>query len=184
MDIVTLTRLNKALFQVQTELEELGFFDEAIQTVDVYLVTFGIAYGWHFYGTSGDINIPAISFGRILDLFGRPYISLRDILRHEYAHAVADTHRGLIRSSRFSEAFDGSHGSSVEWEFDPDLHLTEYAATSSSEDFAETFMFYVRHRGVLSVARRTPAIRRKWSYIRSLGNAVAQGHRRFRSHTR
>jgi hypothetical protein len=179
MDIVTLKRLNKAFFQIQTELEQLGFYDERLEAVDVYLVTFGSAYGWHYYGTSGDINIPAISFGRILDLFGRPYKSLRDILRHEFAHAVADTHRGLIRSSRFSDAFGASHESSIEWEFDPDCHLTQYAATCPSEDFAETFMFYVRHRGVLPVTRRTPAISRKWSYIHSLGNAIARGQRRW-----
>jgi hypothetical protein len=179
MDIVTLKRLNRALFQIQTELEDLGFYDDAIHDVDVYLTWFGTAYGWQYYGTSGDIHIPAISFGKILDLFRRPYSSLRGILRHEYAHAVADTHRGLIRSSRFSDAFDGSHESSAEWEFDPDLHVTQYAATSSSEDFAETLMFYVRHPGVLPTALRTPAISQKWSFIRRLGNAIGRGQRRW-----
>jgi hypothetical protein len=179
MNIITLKRLNKALFQVQTELENLGFYDESIQAVDVYLIIAGVAYGWHYYGSSGNIHIPAISFGKIVDLFSRRYTSLRDILRHEYAHAIADTHRGLFRSSRFSDAFDGSHESSVAWEFDPDLHLTQYAATSSSEDFAETFMFYLRHGGVLPTARATPAIRRKWSFICRLGNAIGRGRRRW-----
>lgn len=179
MDFVTLNRLNKALFQVQTELEKLDFYDEHIQAVDVYLVTFGSAYGWHYYGTSGDIHIPAISFSKLTAVFGHPYTSLRDILRHEYAHAVADTHRGLFRSSRFSDAFGASHDSSIEWEFDPSFHLTEYAATSPSEDFAETFMFYVRYGGVLPLRLRTAAINRKWAFIRRLGDAISRGQRRW-----
>jgi len=173
MDIVTLTRLNKALFRVQTELEKLGFYDEKLEAIDVYLVTFGGAYGWQEYGSSGEIRIPVLSWSKLLDLFGRPYTSLRDILRHEYAHAIADTHRGLFRSCRFSDAFDASHESCVEWEFDPECHVTEYAATSPSEDFAETFMFYVRYGGILPGRLRTPAISRKWAFIRNL--AVPSG---------
>lgn len=179
MNIVTLPRLNNALFQVQAELEDLGFYDENLQTVDVYLVPFGAAYGWQCYGGCREIRIPAISLSKILDFFGRPYTSLRDTLRHEYAHAVADTHRGLFRSARFFDAFGASHESSVEWEFDPDHHLTRYGATSPSEDFAETFMFYVRYGGALPPRLYTRAIARKWSFIRSLGNAVRRGKRQW-----
>lgn len=107
------------------------------------------------------------------------YASLRDILRHEYAHAIADTHRGLFRSARFADAFDAAHESSVGWEFDPDVFLTEYAATCPSEDFAETFMFYVRHGGVLPPHLRSPAINRKVAFIRRLGVALDRGLRRW-----
>jgi len=179
MNIITLKRLDRAVLQVQSELFDLGFYDEPVQAVDVYLVFLGNAYGWHYYGGSGDINIPAISFSRLRDLFRRRYTSLRDVLRHEYAHAVADTHRGLFRSPRFSEPYGGSHESSVASEFDPRCHLTEYAAESPSEDFAETFMFFVRHSGVLPPRLRTPVIARKWAFIRDLGRAIKRGQRRW-----
>ncbi len=39
MGIITLSKLNRALYQVQTELDELGFYDEYLQSVDVYLVS-------------------------------------------------------------------------------------------------------------------------------------------------
>ncbi len=179
MDFVTLKRLNKALFQVQTELKTLGFYDEHIQAVDVYLVNFGKAYGWHYYGTTGDIHIPAISLSQLTAVFGHPYASLRDTLRHEYAHAVADTHRGLFRSSRFSGAFGAPHNATIEWEFDASFHLTTYAATSPREDFAETFMYFVRHNSILPQRLRTPPIVRKWHFIQELGDAISRGQRRW-----
>jgi hypothetical protein len=179
MNIITLKRLDRAVLQVQTELDDLGFYDEPVQAVDVYLVFLGSAYGWHYYGGSGDIDIPAISFSRLRDLFRHRYTSLRDVLRHEYAHALADTHRGLFRSPRFSGPYGGPHESSAAQMFDSRRHLTEYAATSPSEDFAETFMFYVRHAGVLPPRLRTPAITRKWAFIRALGHAIKRGQRRW-----
>ena len=75
--------------------------------------------------------------------------SLADVIRHEYGHAVAHTHGRLVRSSRFREAFGASHDSLHEFEYDEELHVTPYAATSAAEDFAETFMFYLRHGGRL-----------------------------------
>jgi hypothetical protein len=58
MDIVTQRRLDSANLAVTRELACLGFYDDAVASVDVYLVAFGRAYGWQHYGTTGDINIP------------------------------------------------------------------------------------------------------------------------------
>lgn len=179
MNIITLKRLNKGLFQVQSELERAGFYDEALQKVDVFLVPFGKAYGWQYYGTTGEIHIPAISFSKLKDVWNGNYTSLRDVLRHEYGHAVADTHRGLMRSLQFTRAFGASQGASIEWEFDPEFHVSEYAATSPLEDFAETFMFFLRHGGKLPSSLRTPAIQAKWTFIRKLGSTIRSGKRRW-----
>jgi len=180
MDFVTLSRLNRANRTVIGELDAMGFYDDAVQTVDVYLVPFGFAYGWQFYGTTGRINIPAISTSRLGHLFQGGYTSLRDVLRHEYAHAIADTHRGLIRSRRFTDAFGANHTWDFEWEYDPHFHVSEYAATCPAEDFAEVFMFYLRHGGVMPQRIRTPSVSRKWAFIRRLAYAVSQGLRRWR----
>ncbi len=147
--------------------------------MDVYLVALGVAYGWHWYGGSGEIHVPRISWSRLSHLFSGGYTSLRDVLRHEYAHAIADTHRGLIRSEKFGDAFGAAHSWDFEWEHDPDHHVTSYAATAPAEDFAETFMLYLRHGGRLPARHGTMPIRRKWRFIRDLGEALMRGRRRW-----
>ena len=180
MNFITKERLDRATLSITGELDDMGFYDDAVQDVDVFLVPFGGAYGWQFYGTSGQIHIPSISMSRLKDLFQGRYTSLRDVLRHEYAHAIADTHRGLIRSWHFANAFGGPHTWNFEWEYDPYFHVTEYAAKCPAEDFAEVFMLYLKHSGVLPRRIRTPAISKKWTFVRELKYAVSHGMRRWR----
>jgi hypothetical protein len=104
---------------------------------------------------------------------------LADVLRHEYGHAVADTHRGLILSRQFVEAFGASHCLGDEWEHDPGLHVTEYAATGAAEDFAETLMLFLKHGGILPSCLDVPPIRAKWAFVRRLGRAIRAGKRRW-----
>jgi len=182
MNIVTLNRLNRAVSDVQTELENHGFFDSKLQQVDVYLSLFGLAFGWCYYGTSGDIHIPAVSAGKLYErVLGRPYTPLRDVLRHEYGHALAHTHRGLFCSVSFKRAFGSHHDADIKSDYDPERHVTRYAATSPSEDFAEVFMLYLSHKGELPACFDTWRIRRKWRFIRELGIAVARGQRRWKA---
>ena len=94
------------------------------------MVPFGFAHGWQWYGSSGDISIPRVSLSRLSDIWTGGYTSLRDVLRHEFAHAIADTHRGLFRSGDFSEAFGAAHHWNFEWEHDPEHHVSKYAATA------------------------------------------------------
>lgn len=181
MDIVTLGRLNRALADVQQEMENHGFYDHKLAAIEVRLVMFGVAFGWCYYGTTGNIHIPAISIGKLWDVIGeRGYLSLRDLLRHEYAHALAHTHRALFCSVPFKRAFGSHHDADVRWDYDPDRHVTQYAATSPSEDFAEMFMLYLRHNGELPERFDTWRIRRKWKFIRDLGAAVKRGQRRWK----
>lgn len=55
--------------------------------------------------------------------------------------------------------------------------ITDYASTNASEDFAETFMFYLKYRRSLSRFKNRPAVYRK---IRSVERAVSQASRRVR----
>lgn len=173
--IVTMARLNEALFQVQGEMGRLGFYDEKVQKVGVHLVLFWYHYGWQLYGGSGDINIPAISLCKFQEMFGYEVVSLGDILRHEYGHAVADMHRGLVRSRRFTQAFGKPHEREGELEYDPEIHISTYAATNMMEDFAENFMYFVRHKGKLPAKFNRPAIAARWDFIRELGEAIEGG---------
>ena len=181
MNLVTLTRLNRAVSDVQEELETHGFFDEKLAAIDVYLSWCGFAFGWCWYGTSGNIHIPAISFGKIYDrVRGETPTALRDVLRHEYGHALAHTHRALFCSVPFKRAFGSHHDADIRSKYDAERHVTTYAAFSPSEDFAEVFMLYLRHSGELPERFDTWRIRRKWKFIRDLGAAVKRGQRRWK----
>ena len=179
MDIVTKSRLNAANYAVTQELRKLGFYDARMQEIETCLVTFGVAYGWQWYRGSGHIDIPAVSFSRLSHLWTDSYTSLRDILRHEFGHALADTHRGLFRSRHFSDAFGAAHDSEIEWEYDPDHHVSSYAATNPAEDFAELFMNYVKHEGRLPIKLATEPRRQKWKFINDLRKAISNGKRRW-----
>ena len=142
--LTTLPMLNRALRVVQDELDTHGFLSPEVHAADVYLCVAGVAYGWQYYGFSGDIFIPRFSLLRIWRWwFNHSRSSLRDVLRHEYGHVVADKHRGLFRSSEFRDAFDGSHESIEDVDYDPECHVSLYASTCPSEDFAEVFMNYL-----------------------------------------
>lgn len=179
MNLITLARLDSANISVTRELERLGLYDGALQEVDTYLVPFGGAYGWQHYGRSGNIKIPCVSLSKMMDLWFGRYTSLRDVLRHEFGHAFADTHRGLFRSHRFRDAFGACHGWSIELDFDLDHHVSVYSASASAEDFAEVFMIYVRSAGRLPASLCTRPIRRKWGFIEQLRDAVERGARRW-----
>jgi hypothetical protein len=177
--IVTPKRLRQGISQIRRELQQLGFLSEGVRKVRVKLTPFGMAYGYQYYGSSGDICIPALSLSRFSTLLGYPYTSLRDVLRHEYGHAVADLHRGLIRSKKFSSAFGSGHCFEKREEFHPEVHLTPYAAHSPGEDFAETFMIFVRRGGLLPEWNGSMAIKRKWRFLNDLSTSIARGRARW-----
>ncbi|MDA8745230.1 hypothetical protein N9N28_11400 [Rubripirellula amarantea] len=179
-NIITMRRLQGALDDVQGELDRIGVFDERLANVEVYLTWFGTAFGWHFYGSTGHIEIPAISTCRLSErMFGARRTTLRDILRHEYAHAVADQNRGLIRSKPFRMAFGSGHNDEVAANYCPTEHVTAYAATDACEDFAEVFMFFLKHKGKIPKRFHTPAIMAKWSFVEALCQQIEMGNRRW-----
>jgi len=178
--ILTMRRLQGAIHDVQCELDQVGIFDERLGEVEVYLTWFGTAYGWQYYGSTGHIEIPSISTCRLSErVFGGRRTTLRDILRHEYAHAVADQNRGLIRSKLFRLAFGSGHNDEVLSEYCENEHVTAYAGTDACEDFAEVFMFFLRHKGKIPKRFRTPAIMAKWSFVEALCQQIEMGNQRW-----
>jgi hypothetical protein len=176
--VVTPENLARARRRVIGELQRHGFWDEDLAAVAVELTWLGSAYGWQYYGSSGEIRIPRISVARLQDRWNQSsYVSLADVLRHEYGHALADTHRGLFRSRRFSGAFGAPHDGEGEGTYDPLHFVSEWAATNAAEDYAETFALYLRHDGRLPSRLDTPAIREKWRFVRDLGKCMRAGRR-------
>jgi hypothetical protein len=62
-------------------------------------------------------------------------------------------------------AFGARYDSERSTDYDPDEHVTEYAAVSPAEDFAETFMTYVRHRGRVVRYRSRRGVYRKLRFV-------------------
>ena len=74
--------------------------------------------------------------------------TLVDVIRHEFAHAWAWLDPKFIKRPWFREAFgDGYHD---EWseipEENPRNFVSAYACEAPKEDFAETFMMFLRYR--------------------------------------
>lgn len=179
---VTPESLARARRRVVAELVRHGFWDAELAGVPVELTWLGSAYGWQWYGSTGEIRIPRISIARLQDRWNAsPYVPLADVLRHEYAHALADTHRGLFRSRRFTFAYGAPHDGEDEGTYDPRLFVSEWAATNAAEDYAETFATFLRHDGRLPARLDTPAIREKWRFVRDLGRRVRRGWRTWRA---
>ena len=176
--IVTLPRLTQANWQVTTEMSRLGFWTTDLDEVGVHLVPASLTYyGWH----DGHISIPCVSGAQLIDLWHGYHTRLTDVLRHEWAHAVAHTFPDFIATDRFVRCFGGDH----EYPgpvacYDPAHHVTAYAAAMPCEDFAEVFHHYLRHKGRLPVrlAAKKPIVR-KWSFIDRMAQRIAAGKFRF-----
>ena len=103
--------------------------------------------------------------------------SLRDVLRHEFGHALAYYHPGPIcRSRMFRDAFGARYDESwFEQPTDCEDFVSDYAMTNPAEDFAETFARWLRalggrgnSRGTSAVPRHaTPTLRAKFAFVRA-----------------
>lgn len=169
--------VNQAWTRVWQELDRMGFACRRLSTCQVRLSLAHTAYGYQWYGDRsngrycGDIVLPRISLSRWGDFFSRrPFTTPSDVLRHEYGHAYADVNRRRIETKRFEQVFGFPHEwwDDHEMEFDPDHHVTRYAATAPGEDFAEVFCLYLKHRGRLPRRLDKMPIRRKWAFVASL----------------
>lgn len=187
--------IERALNHVLGELAGVGLLTERLYGVEV--VTQAIDLAWLTAGYEGcyiedpgpvgslagyrpgTIYFPRATFAalaRTLRLSGRRPTSMRDVLRHEYGHAFAVEHPSLVRRSRrFVEAFGGRYDDEEpvsDYAFDD--YITDYAATNPSEDFAETFMTYVRVGGEIDRFRSRPGVHRKMVMVRSIAKSIRE----------
>jgi len=106
----------------------MDLLTKRVGEVDVILTPFdpGLVYGYFMEGSDplsrllgweeGNIYIPSIKLSTIFCLFGySDYFSLRHLLRHEYGHALAHKHSGLVKRSTdfINEAFLNVYGSKL-----------------------------------------------------------------------
>ena len=166
--------LDRAALAVQDELDALGLWGALHKTDVVWCAlpcpALPLAYGYFLRGRvsrlerflgwrPGHIYMPAVSV--------HPRAVL-DTLRHEYGHALAHRHPRRTRTRAFRAAFGGDG-----WHAEPTLRqraahcVSAYAQTCPMEDFAETFMVYVRRQG-RAPAKMTDGLRRKWEVVAHL----------------
>lgn len=179
---ITQAHLDRAVARVQLELVDHGLWTNNVSMVQVNLVARGEAYaeyGWLTTGDAGEIIVRALSEAMLIEAKQGTAVPTVDILRHEYGHALANIYKGLIRSRQFSSVFGASYDNEIRFDYDSTFHVTRYAATNASEDFAETFMFYLKHRGRLSRKHDTQLIRRKWRFIARFCASVRRGNARW-----
>lgn len=106
-----------------------------------------------------------------------------DIFRHEFGHALADKYPKALRNGDlFKKAFGGPYGDRAARGTSPDdwegRCVSGYAATATQEDFAETFMFYLKHKGKIPARfAKKPAIRKKWKAVAKIIRRVAASDR-------
>ncbi len=181
---VTLKKLNSAALSVQGELAQLGLWNLAGRLHQTEIVwcplpfvgkkdlwdamgvflhaenSLGKLFGYH----AGHIYIPKWIFSQ--GLWAQERGSLRDVLRHEYAHAIAHYYPLLtMRSRRFEATFGGRYDLDEPVEGTERDYISAYAQDMPCEDYAETFMFYVRLQGRLPVKFRSASIKRKWKFV-------------------
>jgi hypothetical protein len=159
-----------ALYCVRRELKTHGCLTEKVVNLKVYQTPISFSYGYQYYQEHGDIVIPQVSLSRLWDnFFGGDYVSIRDIIRHEYAHGIAHCHPKMVDTVAFRKTFDGDHDSGESLVYDPESHVTAYAAKNSCEDFAEVFMYFLKYRGKIPpMFSGLPVIEKKWRFIETM----------------
>ena len=130
------------------------------------------------------IHFPSIylPFGWLTGSVGEKE-SAPDVIRHEFGHALADRYpTALKKGGLFREAFGGVYSDKpapdidpANWEFD---FVTQYATSATQEDFAETFMLFVKHKGKLPAPfKGKPVILKKWKAVAEIVKRVAAATR-------
>jgi hypothetical protein len=185
---VTFDQLNSAVLEVQDELYQLGLWNEdsRLPQTEVFWCRFPQVVALRALGffippraksleligyEVGNIYIPQWVLRR---RFWKKRGSLRDVVRHEYGHAV-EYHYPMLatRSKRFKSAFCGPYPGN--YEENEHIYVTENAATEQTEDFADTFEIFVRHGGEIPSKLNTPHIKRKWNFIAELCEVIDSG---------
>ena len=126
--------------------------------------------GFYLFGVQ-EIHIPAFYPAGLFP--GDKGRCITDVLRHEFGHALADKYSQFFHDKRFKKAFGDEYGR-IKVAEDGD-YISPYARTFTQEDFCETFMLFLKHKGVLprEFAWRE-AIRAKWEAVAAICSDIAE----------
>ena len=178
---VSYERLNRALRHVQGVLEELGIYDK-LDHVEVHWcelpqLSVPAARGFFTHGDQGFFGrLVGYDAGHIfipkivpLQLWRQNRGSLRGLLLHEYAHAVAYYYPAIVAGRMFSSTFGGPYGWQVHRGEQPkEACVSAYAMTSPAENFAETVEFWITNRLNSRIKGVHPMLARKFRFVASV----------------
>lgn len=170
--LMTRGKLERALARVQKELIRHGFWQEPIAAVETELFPIAVVHGYYVGRGAGTILVPAISFSRSWEIITGRYGGIGDVIRHEFGHAICRCCPRPFKSRRFASVFGGDIHSGQAFEYDPDLHVSKYAATNPEEWFCESLMYYLKFAGRLPRQWRRTPLALQWSFIEDLPRAM------------
>jgi hypothetical protein len=185
--------VNRAYNKIRKELWNLGvLWDgsklDAVECIYEPLQWRGLIGWMGFYEFlkckgNGNIHFPAVYNGLDLRLRWIDKNSTIDVFRHEFGHALSDRYPGALKKGGvFRTAFGGPCDDKPAPGTDPEdwegRCVTPYAATKTREDFAETFMLFMKHKGKIPAKfAKKPAIRKKWKAVAEIVKRVAAAKR-------
>lgn len=187
-DSVSMGDLDRAFHQARLDLAAVGLLQEGryLDRIDCYLTVlpaWGNELGYVYDGGVGPL-FSMLGFEPGVIYIPRnakhelhiPGNTLLDTVRHEFAHAWAWLDPAFVHRPWFRGAFGARYQD--EWDeapaFDDQSFVSAYATVKPKEDFAETFMAYLKYRRSLTRFERRPGLRRK---IRAVERAVRQAAR-------
>lgn len=178
---VSLAQLTSSWNKVRRELWAMGFLvaDSPLDEVECFLEppwtsggvqglgkVMGLYYPMAMEGGDGNIHVPAICSAAILGYEPRIMV---DVLRHEYGHALEDKYPRYFHGREFKRAFGKEYGTERSGDEEADHFVSDYAMESTQEDFAETFMYYMKHKGEIPKKwSSNRAICAKWTFVDGL----------------
>lgn len=150
----TMSPINKKLFQdsvrhVRKELKTMKFGKKKIMETKVSRTLMPSIRKKGYFTKDGEIFVPVL----------QSKMGVRDILRHEFGHALLYHYPGITHKNDFSLF---GHTTDVE------DYVSNYAMTNPEEDFCETFMVYMKHRGKMPPHHSSERLRKKWRFMTAL----------------
>lgn len=189
----TYNEVNRAYNKIRMELWHLGVLWDGSKLDVVECIYEPLQWrgliGWmgfyEFLHRKGDgkIHFPAVYNGLDLRLRWIDKNSTIDVFRHEFGHALSDRYPGALKKGGvLKTAFGGPCNDKPAPGTDPEdwegRCVTPYAATKTQEDFAETFMLFMKHKGKIPTRfAKKPAIRKKWKAVAEIVRRVAAAKR-------
>jgi hypothetical protein len=184
--IISLKQINSAASVVQDELFKVGLWFEGSKLAETEIYWCALsplslidANGFFTHCVSpmqkilgfelGHIYIPSFVLSqKIWQKRG----SIRDVIRHEYAHSLAHRYPKLISKSDFKKTFGGDYFSNDPIKMEKKAFISKYARRMPMEDFAETFMVYVWRNGLIPPTIKNVRLIKKWQYLDRLINLI------------
>jgi len=146
--------INKKLFQdslrhVRRELKTMKFGKKKIMETKVSRTLMPSIIKKGYFTDEGEIFVPIL----------QSKMGVRDILRHEYGHALLFQYPSIKQKEGF-DLFGYSTNT--------DDYASDYAMVNPEEDFCETFMVYMKTKGKFPWNEGSPRLKKKWQFITAL----------------